>query len=195
MPIYGIASLPGFEASLRLLVEREGYSLTDIALMFIVSKERIRQLCAKYGIATPTPGTGGLNAIRLWDDRTHRFYPIKRPALADVQSGERRAKRARAYFARAEGIVARVRVLVATMHPTPPNWFEIYAAAFPGRPLPKNNCTCSVVVLSAYYHRAYRDVSRADRDEFRALCGLPANAKRASKLRLYHPSLLRQSAN
>ncbi len=55
--------LPGFADSLRLLVERERYSLTDIGLMFGVSRERARQWVAREGFEYP-PGTSA-TATRL----------------------------------------------------------------------------------------------------------------------------------
>ncbi len=85
----GIAQLPGFSESLKLLVEREQYSLTDIAMMFGVTRERVRQLVEREGLAT-VPHTRGLNAVRVWDDTTNRFYPQRRVSWRN----ERRLHRA-----------------------------------------------------------------------------------------------------
>lgn len=96
MPLYGIADLPGFEASLRLLVEREKYSLTDIALMFGVSKERISQLCVRLRIDPVQAWKTGMNCVRVWDDTTHQFQPVMKGAIsAERVAVARSEKRAR----------------------------------------------------------------------------------------------------
>ena len=77
---YGIAQLPGFAASLRILLDDEQYAMTDVALMFGVSRERLRQLVARYGMAVPLTGRG-LKSVRIWDDSAHRFQPVARGVL------------------------------------------------------------------------------------------------------------------
>jgi hypothetical protein len=72
------ASDPDFVPSLRLLVERERYSLHDIGMMFDVSRERVRQWCERNAIVHPDDWRG-LHMVRVWDDYSHRFVPITRP--------------------------------------------------------------------------------------------------------------------
>ena len=75
---------PEFVPSLRLLVQRERYSLLDIGLMFGVSRERVRQWVARYGIEHPdSAGNRGLNCLRCWDDRLNRFLPIPRGVIRE----------------------------------------------------------------------------------------------------------------
>lgn len=82
----------GFVDSLRSLSE-QGYSLTDISMMFGVSRERVRQWCVQYNV-TRLPM---FSPPRRWDWDTGRFVPIlvKRSAFnADIQRAktERRRK-------------------------------------------------------------------------------------------------------
>ena len=79
----GIAGLEGFADSLRLLIEREKYTISDIALMFCASRERIRQLAVHFGLSTGQGKGGGLFATRVWDDADHRFYPVSKGRLAE----------------------------------------------------------------------------------------------------------------
>jgi hypothetical protein len=75
-----VTQLPGFVESLRLLVEREQYSLTDIGLMFGVTREYVRQLCGRNEIVTPPRGAvSGTKArvVREWDDERHCFRPVR----------------------------------------------------------------------------------------------------------------------
>lgn len=92
----GVAYLPGFVESVRLLVEREQYTLTDIALMFDVSRERLRQLCGKHHIAYPGyHGAKGMQCQRVWDAATHRFYPVSKGVLNRVARESAKALRKR----------------------------------------------------------------------------------------------------
>lgn len=77
---YGIAQLPGFAESLRILLDDEQYAMTDVALMFGVSRERLRQLAGKFGLAAPNTGRG-LYSVRIWDDTAHRFRPVAKGVL------------------------------------------------------------------------------------------------------------------
>lgn len=77
----GIVGLPGFVESLRLLVQREQYSLTDIGLMFGVTRERARQLVTANAIEYPAGTIRGLMARRVWDDEAGRFRPVGRGDL------------------------------------------------------------------------------------------------------------------
>jgi hypothetical protein len=95
----GVRLLDGFEESLRILVEEERYSTTDIGAMFGVSRERIRQLCVRFGIKpVSTTHELGMFAVRLWSDTENRFAPAKRSqftqAQDEVRSRERTKKRA-----------------------------------------------------------------------------------------------------
>lgn len=134
----GIATLPGFEASLRLLIEREQYSLTDIAAMYGVSRERIRQLCARFAIASPS--LPGLHAMRVWDDQHHRFIPVPRAAyqhgvaVADVRT--RREQRHARRQARQQRVVDTYQHLCTTLHRTPT--LAEWATAVCGGPLQRN---------------------------------------------------------
>lgn len=91
------ADNPDFLPSLRLLICREQYSLTDVGLMFGVSRERVRQWCRRHGIEHPeTNGTRrGLYAVRIWDDTTHTFRPIQKRLV--VAAARRRAADQRRY--------------------------------------------------------------------------------------------------
>lgn len=125
-----LRKLPGFEQSLRLLVADERYSLTDIALMFGVSRERMRQLCERLGIVHPDGKQVGLHCQRVWDDAANRFRPVAKSTIR--REGERRASvvrrqsRAAAREQRRDRIVAVVKELRATLGRNP-GWPEIWA--------------------------------------------------------------------
>lgn len=74
----GVADLPGFDTSLVLLIRREQYSMTDIAAMFGVSRQRIEQLCERRGLTYPDGTYRGMMAMRVWDDAQHCFRPMSR---------------------------------------------------------------------------------------------------------------------
>lgn len=82
-----LATMPGFEQSLYLLLRVEQYTLHDVGMMFNVTRERIRQLAERYGIPYDT-NAKGLLAVRVWDDEAHRFLPVPR---AKIRRDERRA--------------------------------------------------------------------------------------------------------
>ena len=64
----GLANCPEFvEALLTLLVDEE-YGLTDVGLMFGVSRERVRQWAERLGIDTIHAGSQ-----RVWDEAEGRF--------------------------------------------------------------------------------------------------------------------------
>ncbi len=67
-----VANVPGFVASLDLLLNDEKYTLSDVALMFGLSRERIRQYRNKHRIASQ----GHQKIIRVWDDTRNRFVPV-----------------------------------------------------------------------------------------------------------------------
>lgn len=83
---------PALGASLRLLVEHEQYARVDIAAMFGVSSERVRQWTHQLGITYPANTPRGLRAQRVWDDAAHRFRPIRN----DVVRAARRVNAAAA---------------------------------------------------------------------------------------------------
>lgn len=89
---FGVAQLPGFEDSLRLLVTRERYSFEDIGFMFGVTRERVRQLCLRYGIEHPDTARG-LLCVREWCDETNTFRPTNRSAITRRRSMARTAER------------------------------------------------------------------------------------------------------
>ncbi len=125
-----LSKLPGFEESLRLLVVDERYSITDIALMFGVSRERVRQLCLARGLEHPDGSKVGLHAIRVWDDTMNRFRPHSRGDMRKARMAESTARRRAAITKRVEarrwmivGAVARLRERLGR----DPVWPEIWA--------------------------------------------------------------------
>lgn len=112
-----LADLPGFAESLRLLVERERYSLTDISLMFGVSRERIRQLAALAGLDTRMVAyPKGMFAVRVWNDTAHQFEPVSKALLVAQKARQRRAIRARVRSGYLTHLIDVTRV-VADRHP------------------------------------------------------------------------------
>jgi hypothetical protein len=87
----GIASLPGFVESVRILVEHERYCMRDVAFFFGVSRERIRQLCERHGINT-AHSSRGLLSVRLWNDELHCFEPVRKTTIARAQHRQRVAE-------------------------------------------------------------------------------------------------------
>lgn len=87
------SSLPGFDESLKLLVEREQYSLTDIGLMFGVTREGARMWCVVRGIKYPEGTVRGLAAVRVWDDAANRFHPVGRGVVSRARKSVARAVR------------------------------------------------------------------------------------------------------
>jgi hypothetical protein len=76
---------PEVVESLRLLLEREQYSYTDIAMMFEVSRERVRQWTTAAGIKHEGKQRWqrGLSAERIWDDRLNRFIPFAKSVIRE----------------------------------------------------------------------------------------------------------------
>jgi transposase len=145
-----ITKLPGFEDSLRLLVEEEGYSLTDVALMFDVSRERIRQLCERFDVGTDETAVG-LNAVRVWSETLHRFLPIRR---SEWTNGKLQETRMRRHLERSERrqrrqqeIVDIVRGLKVQLD-REPSWREIWEALGENRTV--RNTACAAYVLSRW---------------------------------------------
>jgi len=105
-----------FVPSLRLLVERERYSLHDIGLMFDVTRECVRQWCSRYGIVHPDrQGSRGLMTVRVWNDAAHRFVPVQkrviRRAQRTVQAQRRLKHLAAARVVKQQRIVEKVLAL------------------------------------------------------------------------------------
>lgn len=137
-----VTTLPGFVESLRLLVEREKYSLLDIGLMFGITREYVRQLCGRNGIATPPRGNvSGVSArvVREWDDERHCFRPVPiaghgvmtRVLIAEERRDVRSLVR--------EGYRSHMVAAVASLRDRP---FVTYAEAWraiSGRTIPDNN--------------------------------------------------------
>lgn len=88
----GVGALPGFVESVRILLIEERYAATDVALMFGVSRERIRQLIVRAGIEVPDYPRG-LRARRVWDDEANRFRPVPLGEIREVERAERWAER------------------------------------------------------------------------------------------------------
>lgn len=61
-------------ASLRLLMEVQEYSATDVGLMFGRSRERVRQWCAEYGVEQRGLRRG--TNTRRWNDEQNCFEPV-----------------------------------------------------------------------------------------------------------------------
>lgn len=126
----GIANLPDFVESLRLLTQREQYSLTDIAWMFGVSRERIRQLCDIHHIAHAGRGDpiGVVQHERVWDDVRHRFIPVSRRArLVAKKASWRQRRRAIAAHVNREYCAHTIAALRAYVQAHGP-WFGVIDA-------------------------------------------------------------------
>ncbi len=123
MPCTGVAQLPGFVESLRLLLREERYSLSDIALMFGVSRERMRQIADREGMPVNGCRSVGLHCVRVWDDTAHRFRPVSRGLLRQQRQKDRiaenRAKRDSQYAERRAMAVATIRRLADALGRTP----------------------------------------------------------------------------
>lgn len=90
----GLRQLPGFDESLKLLVEREQYALADIGMMFGVSRERIRQIEARVGAKRIDTHNRGLYCVRVWDDAQHRFVPVQKRVLRRTLAEQKRRSKA-----------------------------------------------------------------------------------------------------
>jgi len=123
---------PDFVPSLRLLIEIERYAHTDVALMFGVSRERVRQWCERYGVVHPDRGLSarGLFAVRVWDDSVNRFRPVPRRVIAAEAKREERARllisRASKREASRKRIVEAIKKLRSELGGTP-RWDDVCA--------------------------------------------------------------------
>ena len=152
-------SMPGFNESLRLLVERERYSFHDIGLMFGVTRERVRQWCAIRGIGHPVARGGrGLHAIRVWDDVAHRFQPVSRDALRAERLAGRRKQHHAEVQSRRGRIVAAI-VGLRAQYGREPTWREVATElGCQGRAVLSGNYAAAVVAL---WGRHGSDTARA----------------------------------
>jgi hypothetical protein len=65
-----------------------------VAMFFGVSKERVRQWCAREGVRAVRQGRSGLRgAIRVWDDALNQFRPHSRGAYNGALRAKDVAKR------------------------------------------------------------------------------------------------------
>lgn len=71
---WSIVDIPGFVESLQALHDY-GYSLTDIACTWGVTRERVRQWFEKYGLERHEEAA----SVRVWDDDLACFYPVSHP--------------------------------------------------------------------------------------------------------------------
>lgn len=71
------AEIPGMISSLNRLFE-SGYNVTDVAVMFGVSRQRVDQWRKKYDLKN---GIRGGSAYRMWDPRLDRFVPVTRTEM------------------------------------------------------------------------------------------------------------------
>lgn len=134
----GLAADPAFVPSLRLLVERERYSLEDISMMFGVSRERIRQLCKQHQVVHPDSARRrGLTMVRVWVDALNRFMPMPKESVVRAQrqraSLVRLSAHTKAVADRRAHIVEQVRSLAAELG-RDPTVGEI-ATKLSGRPM------------------------------------------------------------
>lgn len=111
------ASDPEFVPSLRLLIERERYSLTDVGMMFGVSRERARQWCKQYGITPLDSRTavGLMGVVRIWDDEANRFVPVRKQVAREYKRTLRRQEQLDVRAAKRQAIVERVITLRRTL--------------------------------------------------------------------------------
>ncbi len=189
--VAGIAQLPGFVDSLRLLLVDERYAAIDVALMFGVSRERIRQLCFTHGIKQPLRWKSGLHATRLWDDATNRFRPVENRILRlerlQQRRGERLRTRVSARAARRRKIVEKI-VSLSTSLNREPTWKEIGQALG----LSSNNPTSYCQLVLNQWTNGYRNAARSI-IEIRRATGL--KGRRAGNPGHINPRSRRQQAD
>jgi hypothetical protein len=100
-----VADIPGFTESLRILLVEERYTLTDVAYMFGVSRERVRQWAKRLGLAH-----GHHARRRVWVEAEQRFRPVgddELPAVMRPYAEARQEKR------RAEALAPRRAAILA----------------------------------------------------------------------------------
>jgi hypothetical protein len=168
----GVASMPGFAESLRLLVESERYSLTDIGMMFGVSRERMRQLCEKLNVSRTSGSAVGLMQYREWNDSLHRFIPRSRGAFkADRRRRgvvARRAERRLRLEAFRQSVVEAVTRLRGELG-RDPGWRDILDAIDPAHRY--NRSAPMPIIISLWQPNSNRN-SREVAQEIRDATGL-----------------------
>jgi transposase len=126
---------PDFVPSLRLLVQRERYSHHDIALMFGVSRERVRQWCEKYEVAHPDGRSArGLRMTRVWEDASNRFVPVSKRVARAGRQRMHREQRQCALSERRDRIVEQVSALRSELGRDPT--LKEIAERLVGKPVP-----------------------------------------------------------
>lgn len=133
---------PDFLPSLKLLIESEKYSLTDVGMMFGVTRERARQWCVQYGVSPHEDRyRRGLRARRIWDDTLNRFRPVPLGEISRQHQQQRvaanRTRLARSRELRRLHLIATATRL-ATALGRMPTLTEIAEACL-GRPIKRNS--------------------------------------------------------
>lgn len=117
----GWTANPELEPSLRLLLEEQQYSAVDVAAMFGISRERIRQYCERFGIEQRGKNRG--EHTRVWDDERNTFRPVRpdeyRTAMSAIPRQRKRQEQAARVAARRAKIVAAIHACVARLERTP----------------------------------------------------------------------------
>lgn len=75
-----VSDIPGFVEAVRLAVQ-DGFSLTDVGVMFGVSRERVRQWCKQYDIEQ---GDHHSSQYRIWSDDESRFVPVSQERMYEL---------------------------------------------------------------------------------------------------------------
>lgn len=97
---------PELEPSLRLLLEEQRYSITDVGMMFGISRERVRQWAVKFGIQQN--GYHRHNHSRVWDDERNTFRPVLAPEYHATMKAIPRQRKRQERIARHEAARARI---------------------------------------------------------------------------------------
>src|SRR5690348_2321471 len=72
----------GLVPSLKMLIEEQEYSISDVGLMFGVSRERVRQWCVRFGIQQRGRNRG--KNTRQWNEDKMQFEPKPCGAIAQA---------------------------------------------------------------------------------------------------------------
>jgi hypothetical protein len=143
-----VASLPGFEESLRILLVEERYTASDVALMFGVTRERVRQWAKRLGIAL---GYGPVK--RIWVDEENRFRPVPSHVRDQILAGYRRENRTSERRATIAARQAHIRAACNSLRSRlgrDPTARELAEATF-GKPMGQNSAAPFLIV--AWYGR------------------------------------------
>lgn len=145
---------PVVVGSLRLLLEDNGYSYTDVAAWLGLSKERIRQLANKAGIFAPHA------KHRVWDDDANRFVCVGDKLQYDRVAAEelkarRRRERNHTLALRWDRAIMFVRSFAAE-HGRPPVLKEMCSALTPELTAPAFYATYSVRLGYNFRKDSYR---------------------------------------